>query len=56
MATGTGNAFESGFMPAFNDPALCDFREKLRRGESPHWLCARCVPMSLLDTLSSPAS
>lgn len=56
IPTGTGNAFEHGLMRALNDPAMGEFRDKLRRGASPHWLCARCVPMSLMETITGASN
>jgi radical SAM protein with 4Fe4S-binding SPASM domain len=44
-----GNLLEQDILEILNSPKMVSFRNKLRRGEAPHWICARCVPESLKD-------
>jgi len=47
-----GNIFEDDIINILNTDKFKTFRKMLARGETPHWLCERCVPMSLYETIA----
>lgn len=47
-----GNVFESDPLVLFNNEKMRDFRNKLKQSRPPHWICDRCMPLSLADMIT----